>query len=454
MRATLWLIGLFAAAAAAALFAVGIGERSTVTLFWPPYRIDIPLNLALLLLVVAFVLLYLLLRGVTVALQLPTRARSWRALQRERAAHALLLESLTQQLAGRYLRGRKAAEAALTYMGTRAAARSDTGADDIYAYAAKLRPLAHLLVAEGAHALQDQAMRDAHLAAAQQAGAAEGLSPEVREGITLRAARWALHDRDSQAALAHLAELPVGAVRRTAALRVKLMAAQKAGQHAEALETARLLSKHRAFSPAAAASLIRGLAGDLIASAYDPQQLQAIWQSLHTDERAMPELALRAARRLMALGGDGKQAQAWLHAPLMAMLDQPEAFDIRQRARLILTLEHSLDGTPEQAIDPTWLARVEDAQAAHPGDATLQYLAGMLCLRRGLWGKAHTLLTQAAHTLDADAATGGPANFADLNDPETAALRRSAWRAIAILAEHEDDGLAAAQAWRQAGNEE
>lgn len=440
MRVALWLIGLFAAAVALALFAVG--NQGTVTVFWPPFRVDFSLNLTLLLLLATFALLYLLLRGIAGALQLPRRARRWRALQRERAAHALLLESMIQLSAGRYLRARKAAQASLA----RSAALD--AVDDPPAHAALLPPLAHLLAAEGAHALQDRGTRDAHLAAALQAGAQAGLPAELGEGITLRAARWSLHDRDPQAALAYLAELPVGAVRRTAALRLKLMAAQKAGRHAEALETARLLAKHRAFSAAAAASLIRGLATDLIVSAHDPQQLQEIWQSLDADARAMPELALRAAQRLMALGGDGQQARLWLHPPLAALLEQPEASEAGQRARLIGTLERSFDGASRQAVDPEWLARVEAAQTAHPGDATLQYLVGMSCLQRGLWGKAKALLTQAARSLDAQAiAHGGAA------DPETAALCRGAWRALATLAEHESDADAAAAAWRQAGRE-
>jgi HemY protein len=192
------------------------------------------------------------------------------------------------------------------------------------------------------------------------------------------------------------------------------------------------------------------LVGDLIASAHDPQQLQEVWQSLHADERAMPELALRAAQRLMALGGDGAQARLWLRVPLTAMLDQPGALDARQRARLILTLERSLDGVSEQAIDLAWLSRIEAAQTAHPGNATLQCLVGMVCLRRGLWGKARSLLTQAAHALDIDAANNSPANP---TIPEIAALRRSTWRALATLADRDHDANAAAAAWRQAGQE-
>ena len=57
MRAALWLMGLFAAAVALALFT---GDNDgTVTIFWPPHRVDLSVNLVLLLLVGLFVLLHL-----------------------------------------------------------------------------------------------------------------------------------------------------------------------------------------------------------------------------------------------------------------------------------------------------------------------------------------------------------------------------------------------------------
>ena len=112
MRTTLWLAGLFAAAVALALFA---GEnQGTVTLFWPPHRIDMSVNLVVLLLLGAFALLYLALRTWAVLLDLPRQARRWRAQQRERAAHEELLDALVQLLAGRYVRARKAAPAKAT----------------------------------------------------------------------------------------------------------------------------------------------------------------------------------------------------------------------------------------------------------------------------------------------------------------------------------------------------
>jgi HemY protein len=54
MRAALWFVALFGVAVASALLAGG--NQSTVTVFWSPYRVDLSLNLVLLVLVVLFVM--------------------------------------------------------------------------------------------------------------------------------------------------------------------------------------------------------------------------------------------------------------------------------------------------------------------------------------------------------------------------------------------------------------
>ncbi|MET0906679.1 MAG: hypothetical protein ABWY10_11410, partial [Tardiphaga sp.] len=88
------------------------------------------------------------------------------------------------------------------------------------------------------------------------------------------------------------------------------------------------------------------------------------------------------------------------------------------------------------SVDAQWLASIESAQRANPRDPNLQYLAGIACMRRQLWGKAQQLLTQAGLGLhDAD-------------------LHRRAWRALATLAESQDDTAQAAAAWRRAAQPE
>ena len=306
MRAALWLIGLFGMAVAAALFAGS--NQGTVTLFWAPYRLDLSLNLAIAIIVLAFVLLYAALRALAALLQMPHQARRWRSQQKERAMHHSLLEALSHQQAGRFLRARKSALAALAMEESLAETHAAVP------HGMRLRAAAHMVAADASHALQDRQQRDHHwrevLANAPAQGNAQ--EQEMREGAQMRAARWALDDRDASDALRRLAELPQGAARRTIALRIRLKASRLAGQTSTALDTARLLAKHRAFSPAAAASVVRGLVLESINEARDTTQLQHFWLSLDTEERAMPEIALPAASRLMALGGEAAQARAWL----------------------------------------------------------------------------------------------------------------------------------------------
>ena len=97
------------------------------------------------------------------------------------------------------------------------------------------------------------------------------------------------------------------------------------------------------------------------------------------------------------------------------------------KIRLVQALEEGLE-----TLDGAWLARIEAAQKAQPRDGTLQYLAGMACMKRQLWGKAQQLLTQAG---------------LGLQDP---GLHRQAWQALARLAEQRGDQEQAAAAWKRA----
>jgi len=426
MRAALWLLALFGVAVAVALFAGN--NQAVVTIFWPPHRVDISFNLMVMLLAALFFVLYLALRAVSAVFSLPAEARRWRAQQKERAMYGALMDALAHLLAGRYLRSTKSAQNAL------AQEKSLRPLADDYTHVTghsssrgnQLRSLAHLLVAEAAQSLQNKGLRDQHLHQALKSSAPRH-AQEVREGVQFRAARWALDDRDAGAALDWLAQLPQGASRRTLALRMKLRASRQARQTSQALETARLLAKHRAFSQAAAQSIVRGLALELLNDAHDPAQLQQAWFSLDESERAMPELVVHAASRLMALHGDPEIARTWLLQVWDTMMQPRSEIGENLRIKLITVLEAGLD-----SLDATWLARIEAAQLSRPRDANLQYLAGMACLNRQLWGKARQLLTQAAPAL------------------QDVTLHRNAWRALALLAEQREDEAAAAQAYKRA----
>lgn len=417
MRAAVWFLALFAMAVAVAVFAGN--NQATVTLFWPPYRVDLSLNLVLLLLVGAFVLVHAAMLALAALFDLPRQALRWRLQQKERAMHAALLDSISHMLAGRFIRSRRSAEGVLQQE------ESLVRAGQRPANANQLRAIAHLLAAESAQALQDRSGREEHLQKALEHGTSRD-AQETREGALLRAARWALEDREPEAAMQWLEQLPQGAARRMLALRTRLRASRQAGRPEAALETARLLAKHRAFSPVAARSIVRGLAIDVLNGAYDVAQLQRAWQELEPGERTIPEVAIHAAQRLVSLRGDASIARDWL----LPIWEQQSALGDLLRVRLVCALEDGLD-----SVDGAWLARIEAAQKANPRDATLQYLAGMACMKRQLWGKAQQLLTQAALGL------------------QDVKLHRNAWRALAELAEQRADAPAAALAWRRAAGE-
>ncbi|HQS30461.1 heme biosynthesis HemY N-terminal domain-containing protein [Polaromonas sp.] len=426
MRAALWLLALFGVAVSAAL--VAGNNQAVVTLFWPPYRVDLSFNLVVLLLAGLFLLLYLASRALTALVSLPLEARRWRAQQKERAMFGSLLDSLAHQLAGRYIRATKSAQNALAQEKSLAQVADEPGYEVGHSAARsnQLRSLAHLLVAESAQSLQNRALRDEHLQLALRSSAHRN-ALEVRDGVQFRAARWAMDDRDPGAALDWLAQLPQGAARRTLALRMKLRAARQLRHTAQALDTARLLAKHRAFSPEAAQSIVRGLALELLNDAHDPAQLQRAWESLDATEQSMTELAVHAASRLTALHGDPDLARSWLLPSWERMVQPRSDLGDNLRVKLIGVLESGL-----ASLDAAWLGRIEAAQLGQPRDANLQYLASMACLKLQLWGKARQLLTQATHGL------------------QDATLHRNAWRALAVLAEQRDDPAAAAQAYKRA----
>lgn len=426
MRAALWLITLFALAAAAAWLAGH--NQGTVTLFLSPYRIDLSLNLVLLVLGLVVLVIVLAQQALSALLSLPQQAHRWRLQQKERAAHAAMLDAISQFMAGRFLRARKAAQNTLD----KEALLSEAGLELDHAVA--LRSLAHLMAAESAHALQDRDVRQTHfqaaLAAAKQAPSVE--SRTLNDGIQLRAARWLLDDRNAPASLALLQTLPSATARRMVAMRLQLKAARLAGQPAQALDTAVLLAKHRAFTPAAADSLVRSLILTWLSHTHDADSVQRLWLKLSPKQRAMPDMVAEAALRFLSVGGAGSTARTWLQPlwePLQSNKSSPWTSD--QLARMVQALDASWADAPVSEAR-TWLARVEAAQQAQPQDPRWQFLAGMLFLRHQLWGKAQGFLSQSVKGL------------------QTPALKRQAWCALAELAEQRQDFPAATAAWKQA----
>ncbi len=384
VRAVLWLLALFGVAVGSALFAAS--NPGTVTLFWPPYRVDLSLNLVLLVLLALFVVVHLALSALETFAGIPGQARRWRLQQKERWVQSSLVDALAHLVAGRFVRARKAAEYALA-MHTREDAKDDSQGRSL-----RIQAILHLVAAESAHAVQDHSLRDQHF---QQATDLLHI-PEVsatQEGFYMRAARWALDDHDAPAAAQWLERLPQGAARRTLALRLRFRVARMQGENAVALETLRLLVKHRAISSGNGASISQALALELLHAGQDTGQILTAWDFLDDEERTLTDVALGMAKHWLAKGGDAAQSRQWLLPVWERMVQDSKALSPVQRMRLVRCLEAGLLNQHE-APEVKWVSRIESVQQSQARDPLLQYLGAVMCVRLSLWGKAQHLLRQ------------------------------------------------------------
>jgi HemY protein len=411
MRTAVWFVLLFVVAVVTAA-TLGTND-GLASLYWSGWRIDLSLNLFLLLLVGTCFLLVLLLQAASTLTTLPRRAREWRLARRDRTAQSALRDALAQSYSGRYSRAQKSAQRAL-------AIQADT--PDL-AQDQEFTVLAHLLAAGSAHRLQDRPARDEQMKRALELAHRSLGSRAAEEGARLLAAEWALEDRDAPRALELLNQLPQGVARRTHALRLKLQAAKLGGRPQEALHTARSLVKHGGISALGAQGLVRSLAFESLAQAHDLDQLRRVWLGFEPVDRRDPYVAAAAARRAVVLGSTD-DARGWLRPFWDRLGDLGED----ERAEVSGALVDAIAG-----LGLEWLPRLEAASQAWPGEGAIALAAGIGLAECRLWGKARRLLEQAASDVRLA--------------PEQ---RRRAWLALAGLARQEGDAARVTQAYEAA----
>jgi HemY protein len=357
MRA--FFIGITLLALAVGLALLAQFDRGNVVLFFPPYRVDLSLNLFAILALGAFLFLYGLVRLARKTFQLPERVAQYRARQREKKAYRALRASLQNYFEGRYGHAEKDAEQAQGLPETAG--------------------LAALLAARSAHRMTEYARRDEWLRRADQE---DGL----RAARLMTEAECLVDARDSQRALGVVAQLHVAGARHIQSLRLALKAYQYAGEWGQVLRLLRVLNKRDAIHPAAARQIKSMAYRDLLSSRQgDSYGLIAFWQDVPASDKRAPDIALAAAQAFNA-AGLGYQARIIIEGALA------EEWDAR------LVREYALCRADSNAPQ---IERAERWLAGHPDDAALAYSLGVLCAREKLWGKARHYLA-AALTSDRD----------------------------------------------------
>lgn len=392
------------------------GQEAVVSFFIRQTRLDLSLNLFVVLVLLAFAVFYILVRTLGLFANLPEKAQAWRRTQAQRTAYKNLTEASLHFLSGRYLK----ASAALRPLFEK---RTSI-------------PIARLMAAQAAQEVRNLDERDGHMVALE--AHLKGISDKSerhawRDIMLLRQAHWALRARDPQEALAYLSQLSSASARKVLYLRAKLKAAQMAGQTQTALDTARLLARHGAFSDTAARSLLHSLMLTLIKQSQDGDALMRVWRGWSASDRSDALLSCAMADQLHRLSQAAPEAQKIQHA------------DWARKALLPIAQRYALWSDPIKevwvrslarhwlGIDAPSIAQIEELQKTHPADACAQFLLGTLTHHLGLWGKAERMLKLA------------------LKSPSLPpALRATAWRIQAQLAEQQGNLAAAKEALQHA----
>ncbi|MFM0286123.1 heme biosynthesis protein HemY [Paraburkholderia megapolitana] len=386
LRGLIWLAFLFAIAVVLAI--TGRFDAGQVLLVYPPYRVDISLNLFIVGLIVLFILVYALLRIVRNIWRMPQRVAAYRARSRVAKAHAALRDAIGNLYAGRFSRAEKSARDSL--------ANGDN------------KGAAGLIAANAAHRMHEYARRDEWLA---QIEGADWQDARLMATADMRA-----DARDADGALAALTEMQSQGGRRIHAQQIALRAQQQLKNWSEVLKLVKTLEKREAIHPAVAVRLRQLAAENLLRDRrHNADALLELWHSLTPVERHSPRLADLAAELLIAL-----------NRPQDARKIVEEALAQNWDARLLRRYPETAGGDALPLIQ-----KAEGWKNDRPDDADLLFALGRLCLHQQLWGKAQLFLEAALKIAD--------------NEP----LKIRTHRALARLHEQLGDADKASQHYRE-----
>ncbi|MFH1045161.1 MAG: heme biosynthesis HemY N-terminal domain-containing protein [Pseudomonadota bacterium] len=347
MRGLMWVLAVFALAVGVSL-AAHLNDGYAIFVF-PPYRVELSLNFAILLGLAGFTLGYVLLRLVTHTLRLPLHVRAFRARRRGEKGRSAMLAALQALFDGRY-------------------ARAEKSAGEAYALG-EAPALSALIAARAASEMRELERRDQWLARA------ESHDADTRQARLAVQASLLLDDRRYDDALDVLRELSASGGKRIATQRMLMKAHQRLGHWDEVRRLATALCKRGALAEVVATQLrLTGQIEALRQQALDATGLAACWQ--RTEDKLDARVARTAAQLFIALG-DCRRAHEIVEAALQA----------EWNGELILLYAECLGADVLAQIE-----RAEKWLKSRPRDRALLLTLGRLCLAQELWGKAQSYL--------------------------------------------------------------
>ncbi len=271
MKVLLWLLTLFALAVGISLAAHY--NQGYVLLVLPPYRAEISLNLAVVLLLGSFAVLYGLTRGVSLMLSLPQRVRDFRARRLREKLSEQYYDVARLAFEGRYSQALKLAAEV---------------------FEAGQKPgLAALLAARSAQRLNEPEKQKEWLERARHA------DPKMEAACLMLESEMLIEMQQHDRAIAVLRQLQEKSGRHIAPLQLELRAQQGAGHWDEVLHIARQLEKHDAMSPDdVQAAKLQAHRANILQRRGDVVALMDYERALPAAERAPEVVALLAETKI------------------------------------------------------------------------------------------------------------------------------------------------------------
>ena len=349
MRFLVWSILLATIAVGIALLL--LNSTGYVVIFSGRNRIELSLNLLILMVLGGYLGFYALARFVVTLVAIPARVRGYREERLRTRLRQSLSDSLLAFFQGRYASAEKSAAAAMLGDETKG--------------------VAAIIAARSAHELGRFNERERFL------DEAKGSAPDVDQARLTTLADLLVSQGRHEEALAVLKDLSARDSRNLRLLRLRLQAEQALRLWDPVLDTVDALARLGGIGPAEAATARRAAhLGNLARDSQDTAALAAYWKQLPGEMRNDAIVAATAARYHLALGNAGA-AQAIVEQALE-----------REWSPALVALYGEAAG--EDALPQ--IERAEKWLRAHARDPALLLALGKLCMRQALWGKAQSYI--------------------------------------------------------------
>lgn len=354
MKTLIWVIGLFALAVGVTLFAqVNTGYA---LLFMPPWRIELSLNVFIIVLIAFVTALYFALRILAELAGLPMRVRAYRKRKQTRSGLEKEWGALLAFSEGRYQRAEKLASEAMTV----------SSSNESFAVNA-------LLAARAAHLIRDFERRDLHFASLRQRLGTAHLA------TAMTMAELLLDERRFGDASTALEEARALSPKLTSVLRLELRLRQAESNPDAVLKIVEQLIRADAMNEEQARRLrIHACLQKLRQQQMNTHELTDWWRRLPAQDRTHPQLVQALSDSLLALGEADKA-----RAAIETALDANWSSELTDNYGAL-----KLEG---EALEKQ-LIKAESWLSQHPDDHRLLLTLGRLCRARALWGKAQNYL--------------------------------------------------------------